>query len=144
MRNRQRWMSRGATGRAKRNRKKQKKRNCPPKGIGGGEEGRIRGEMSEERVVQALEFKKTARQIVGYEQRDVRGIDFFIFVEKRCKNKWRRKKPAPVKRLSLQVKSSKRNMFKHQEESDVPMVVVGNYDSIFDIVFKIDNALNLS
>lgn len=134
--------SRFATRRSLRAIEKRKKEQNPPKGKGGGEEGVIRGRISEEKTNEALRFMKSSGKIFHFvhitpgSETDKKKVDFIIFVEKKKKKR--------CQRFALQVKSSERMMLEHREKSFVPVINVNDDDSIFVIAEKIESVLHLS
>jgi len=135
MRHKLRKKSRGARKRGSKFIEKEKKKNRPPKGKNGGEEGNIRGRMNEQKFAKTLSFLEDNGQILGFYQEDEERKDFYIWVE--------RKGRCLV--LRTEVKSSEYGRDKYNRMTE-KMKKQGN-NTVADllvIVRNFDNVLTLS
>jgi len=123
------------------------KKHIFPKGIGGGKEGNIRGEMKERLVFEALTVLRDSRRIIDFLQEDGDGKDFLI---------WLRKSQQKRRRKSVEIKSSQRGIGKYNRRAkDMAergrefvsadlVTVVGDDDTVITLMNRIAIELGIS
>lgn len=139
--------SKASWRRAMRGINKRKKQKGPPKGIGGGKRGNIRGEFMEQMINNTLAWLEEKEKILNFRQEDGQRKDFVVFVKKRRGHR----------RCTIEVKSSERGKIKYMDRieemrekgkgkympADLVIVVNGD-DDIFTLAERIVRGLDLS
>ncbi|MBL7155307.1 MAG: hypothetical protein ISS88_02260 [Candidatus Portnoybacteria bacterium] len=119
------------------------RKNKPPTGKHGGEEGNIRGMINEQSFVDILKWLENNKQILGFYQEDKKRKDFFVWAM--------RKKRCLV--LTVEVKSSEYGRDKYNRATEKMkkqgnntaadlLIVVKNNDNIFTLLDRVAKGID--